>query len=247
MSQNPKTENKKTSNRIINSICIIVIIASLAGLIYYSLPYIRQYFKKEAVASIAQPTAEDTGVDFDALKAVNPDTVGWIKIEGTSIDYPVVQTDNNEKYLYTTFEGEESQWGAVFLDYTYNFNRVPKAQNSVLYGHSHNIQKSSTFGDLHNYLDESFFRAHQTIEYDRVGVPGKWEIFSVYKTEADYDYRRPDFAGDEDFLSYFQRIQNRSLYKTDVVLEPDDEILTLSTCVFDMDDGRLVVTARKIS
>ena len=127
MSQNPKTENKKTSNRIINSICIIVIIASLAGLIYYSLPYIRQYFKKEAVASIAQPTAEDTGVDFDALKAVNPDTVGWIKIEGTSIDYPVVQTDNNEKYLYTTFEGEESQWGAVFLDYTDNFNRMGTA------------------------------------------------------------------------------------------------------------------------
>ena len=69
---------------------------------------------------------------------------------------------------------------------------------------------------------------------------------TVYKTEADYDYRRPDFAGDEDFLSYFQRIQARSLYKTNVVLEPDDEILTLSTCVFDMDDGRLVVTARKI-
>lgn len=246
MSKNQKTENKKTNNRIINSICIIVIIASLAGLIYYSLPYIRQYFKKEEVVSIAQPTAEDAGIDFDALKAVNPDTVGWIKIEGTTIDYPVVQTDNNEKYLYTTFEGEESQWGAVFLDYTYNFNRVPKAQNSVLYGHSHNIQKSSTFGDLHSYLDESFFKAHQTIEYDRIGDPGKWEIFSVYKTEADYDYRRPDFAGDEDFLSYFQRIQARSLYKTDVVLEPDDEILTLSTCVFDMDDGRLVVTARKI-
>ncbi|MFR2404874.1 MAG: SrtB family sortase, partial [Eubacterium callanderi] len=117
MSKKPKTENKKTSNRIINSICIIVIIASLAGLIYYSLPYIRQYFKKEEVVSIAQPTAEDAGIDFDALKAVNPDTVGWIKIEGTTIDYPVVQTDNNEKYLYTTFEGEESQWGAVFLDY----------------------------------------------------------------------------------------------------------------------------------
>lgn len=247
MSKKPKTENKKTSNRIINSICIIVIIASLAGLIYYSLPYIRQYFKKEEVVSIAQPTAEDVGIDFDALKAVNPDTVGWIKIEGTTIDYPVVQTDNNEKYLYTTFEGEESQWGAVFLDYTYNFNRVPKAQNSVLYGHSHNIQKSSTFGDLHSYLDENFFKAHQTIEYDRAGDPGKWEIFSVYKTEADYDYRRPDFAGDEDFLSYFQRIQARSLYKTNVVLEPDDEILTLSTCVFDMDDGRLVVTARKIN
>lgn len=247
MSKKPKTENKKTSNWIINSICIIVIIASLAGLIYYSLPYIRQYFKKEEVVSIAQPTAEDVGIDFDALKAVNPDTVGWIKIEGTTIDYPVVQTDNNEKYLYTTFEGEESQWGAVFLDYTYNFNRVPKAQNSVLYGHSHNIQKSSTFGDLHSYLDENFFKAHQTIEYDRAGDPGKWEIFSVYKTEADYDYRRPDFAGDEDFLSYFQRIQARSLYKTNVVLEPDDEILTLSTCVFDMDDGRLVVTARKIN
>lgn len=247
MSKKPKTENKKTSNWIINSICIIVIIASLAGLIYYSLPYIRQYFKKEEVVSIAQPTAEDASIDFDALKAVNPDTVGWIKIEGTTIDYPVVQTDNNEKYLYTTFEGEESQWGAVFLDYTYNFNRVPKAQNSVLYGHSHNIQKSSTFGDLHSYLDENFFKAHQTIEYDRAGDPGKWEIFSVYKTEADYDYRRPDFAGDEDFLSYFQRIQARSLYKTNVVLEPDDEILTLSTCVFDMDDGRLVVTARKIN
>lgn len=243
---NKKTKNPKTKNRIVNSVCVIVILASLAGLIYYSLPAIRQYFKKEETASIAQPTAEDTGIDFDALKAVNPDTVGWIKIDGTTIDYPVVQTDNNDKYLYTTFEGEESQWGAVFLDYTYNFNRVPKAQNSVLYGHSHNIQKSSTFGDLHSYLDENFFNAHPTIEYDRVGDPGKWEIFSVYKTEADYDYRRPDFADDEDFMSYFKRIQDRSLYKTSMALKPDDEILTLSTCVFDMDDGRLVVTARKI-
>ncbi|MEG2898169.1 MAG: class B sortase, partial [Eubacterium sp.] len=218
---------------------------SLIGLAYYGWPYLQNYLHKEEITKIAQPSSPD-GIDFNALKAINPDTVGWLKIDGTAIDYPVVQTDNNDKYLYTTFEGEESQWGAVFLDYTYDFNRVPIAQNSVLYGHSHNIQKSSTFGDLHNYLDQNFYVAHKIIEYDRLGDPGQWEIFSIYKTEADYDYRRPDFADDADFMAYFKGIQDRSMYQTGVVIDPNDEILTLSTCVFDMDDGRLVVTARKI-
>lgn len=238
-----QTNNK---NKLINMACVLIIIVSVIGLVIYSLPFIKQHLAKKEVTAVAQPTAAETEIDFDALKAINPETVGWIKIEGTTIDYPVVQTNNNDKYLNTTFEGENSQWGAVFLDYTFNFSRNPKAQNSVLYGHSHNVQKSSTFGDLHNYLDADFFNAHQTIQYDRIGDAGKWEIFSVYKTEADYDYRRPDFADAQDFMTYFSRIQEKSLYPTNIVLNPDDEILTLSTCVFDMNDGRLAVTARKV-
>ncbi|MDO4289389.1 MAG: class B sortase [Eubacterium sp.] len=237
--------DKKLSRPIIDTLCTLVIVLSLGGLGYAALPYIGSLQTDSTVSQSSQDA-----IDFDALKAINPDTVGWIKIDGTTIDYPVVQADNNEKYLSTTFEGENNPlWGAIFLDCAYAPDHKPAPQNSVVYGHS-NLGKPSPFGDLFNYKDEAFFEEHRTITYSRPGDQNaQWEIFSVFLTEADLDYRRPDFTDAEDFLSYFESIKALSLYATDTVLDPQGEILTLSTCDFNVDgidDPRLVVVAQKM-
>ncbi len=256
----------KLSPTLVNLLCVLVIVLSLGGLGSYALPTIHAArnldplkAEKDSQAKQELPsdqsdsfTENGTGplIDFEALKAVNPDTVGWLTIEGTDIDLPVVQTDNNEKYLSTTFEGEVVPlWGCVFLDCAYDAQRIPKAQNNVLYGHS-NIGRPSLFGTLLQYKDEDFYREHQSILYSRPGDQGAlWQIISVFNAESDQDYRRPDFYSTTDYLTYFKNIQALSLYPNDEKILPNGEMLTLSTCDFNVEgfnDPRLVIVAQRV-
>ncbi|MGL4606466.1 MAG: class B sortase [Eubacteriaceae bacterium] len=231
---------RKTSHKIIIFICTVVIIGSLCGVAYFLYPLIMKNYQKQNIIEIAQGQNLDT-IDFEALKAINPDTVGWLQIEGTPINYPVVQTDNNDYYLYNNFEKEPAIEGTVFLDYVCD---PMKSRNSILYGHY--FSDESMFGSLWRYQEESFLKEHPIIKYDRPNDPGKWEIFSVYITESDYDYRQPDFNDNTEFLNYMNRLKDRSLFNTGVVLSPDDEVITLSTCIYTFDDARFAVHARKI-
>ena len=242
----PDPKDKQINKPFINALCTLVIVLSLGGLGYCALPYVGQHQNEAADASQAE-----ISIDFEALKAQNADTVGWLKIDGTTIDYPVVQAADNEKYLSTTFEGQENPlWGAIFLDCAYDPDHNPKPQNSVLYGHS-NLGKPSPFGDLFNYKDQAFYEDHKTITYSRPeDQDAQFEIFSVFLTESDRDYRRPDFADSADYLNYFSRIQAISLYPTQVTLNSESEMLTLSTCDFEVDgisDPRLVVVAQRVT
>ena len=205
-----------------------------------------QVLTNESTSFISTSTLTSL-VDFEALLSTNPDTVGWLSVPDTTIDYPVVQSDNNETYLRTDFEGNENISGCVFLDASYNSSRSPKPQNSVLYGHSVK-NGEGLFNDLHYYLDENFYNAHRIIRYDRPNDPAEWEIFAVLEVAPTYDYRRPDFKNSEDFLNYFNKIQAESLYKTEdtIKIQSTDEILTLSTCSFNMDNGRLIILAHRI-
>jgi sortase, SrtB family len=199
--------------------------------------------QKDKIIAVAKENHTEIAdrIDFNALLALNPDTIGWVQIEGTPLEYPVVQTDNNDYYLSHNYLQEESFEGAVFRDYLCN---TTTTRNHVLYGHY--MSDESMFGSLWNYQDQAYLKLHPVIQFDQPGHPGDWEIFSIYITKADYDYRQPEFITDGEFIDYMNRLKARSLYDTGVTLDPDDEVLTLSTCIYTFDDARFAVHARKV-
>ncbi|HEY5557986.1 class B sortase [Acetobacterium sp.] len=236
------TEAEKV-HRILFLISGILILVFICGIGYYVYPLIMKGQQKQMIIDIAQGeiTKNSDTIDFEGLKALNPETVGWVSIEGTPLDYPVVQTDNNDYYLSHNFEKNPAIEGTVFLDAVCDSK---KSRNDILYGHY--MRDETMFGVLWQYQDEAFLKEHNLIKYDRPSDSGEWEIFSVYTTEADYDYRQPEFANDNDFISYMNRVKDRSIYDTGVVLNPTDSVLTLSTCIYTFDNARFVVHARKI-
>lgn len=180
---------------------------------------------------------------YSELIDMNEDTVGWIEIEGTEINYPVLQTENNTYYLNHSFEHLESISGSIFMDYR---NSVSEEENLkghyILYGH--NMKNGSMFQNLNMYKNEDFFNEFAVIEMDTIYEELEWDIFSVYITDISNYYIRTQFDDKDDYLMFLEKLQSSSMYKTDTKLYDTDVILTLSTCTYEIKDGRLVIHAR---
>lgn len=200
----------------------------------------------EAVEPPGEPVEapKEARTQFRALLDVNPDVVGWLRIGNTAIDYPVVQGQDNAYYLNRNYKGEESSAGSIFLDFR---NDIGKAQpNTVIYGHR--MKDGSMFGDLKKFLKDDFFKENLTFQYDTLYHSYRAEIFSVYPATADLNYIQTGFGSEQEYATFLQGLQERSLYKTDTVLGVEDRILTLSTCDYTLDPakGRLVIHAKLI-
>lgn len=175
---------------------------------------------------------------FSDLKNVNSDIVGWLTIPDTKIDYPILKTDNNSFYLTHNYQKESYAAGSLFMDYR-NTSELTDP-NTIIYGHS--MRNKTMFGQLVNYLDKSFFDAHQTISFDSMVLSYDVKIFAVYETTTDNDYIQTEFNNQEAFQSYLAKAQADSLYQTEVAVNSDSRILTLSTCDKDYAaNGRIVV------
>jgi len=183
-------------------------------------------------------------IDFDGLKEMNPDTVAWLKVEGTEIEYPVVQASDNSYYLTHSYDGSYNNAGWPFADYKDKVDGTD--QNLVIYGH--NRRDNSMFGSLHNAFNEDW----QTNESNRHIVLvteneySIYEVFSVYSVLVENYYITTSFATDEEFAEFLDTIKSRSVYDFGVELNTDDKILTLSTCS-NMDAHRAVLHAKKVS
>lgn len=188
--------------------------------------------------------------DFCGLLSVNPDTIGWLSIPDTPINYPVVQGTDNETYLNRSFEGEKSKAGAIFMDQANTVN--PLNRNTVLYGHNMGGGRQDMFGSLLQYKDEEYFEKHRYIQFSVVGSKRCWwQIFAVLSLNvqtAEWNYLQLDFEDEEQFAEWFSTAKNKSLYETDVLPESSDNVLTLSTCARSKygADGRLVIMAVQI-
>ncbi len=237
----PTKKSKLNIKFIIFSIFFLV---ALFLFIFALYPSFKANQDKENLLDLAStidlPNQPDR-INFQALQADNPETAGWITIPGTPINYPVMQTDNNDFYLNHNFHQEETIAGSIFLDFQCDGIRT---RNYILYGHY--MRDQSMFGSLWEYQEPSYFQANPIIQYDMPGQPGDWEIFSIYTAEANYDYRQPEFIDDNDFYQYVSRLKSQSIYETGVSPQSNDQILTLSTCIYTFDDARFVVQARKI-
>ncbi|MFB5764093.1 class B sortase [Paenibacillus medicaginis] len=179
---------------------------------------------------------------FQPLLVINQDIVGWLTIDGTAVDYPILQAEDNEFYLSRNYRKEQTRAGSIFMDFR---NRIDGTdQNTVIYGHR--MKDNSMFGSLKKYLDKDYFKAHPVIYYDTLYGSYDLEIFSVYRTTADVNYIRTSFNSEFDYAEFIEQSQQRSEYETGVHVNTTDRIVTLSTCdyVLDPEEGRLVVQAR---
>lgn len=167
-------------------------------------------------------------VNFDELLSLNNETKGWIQVNGTNINYPFVQTDNNDYYLTHSFNKNYNQAGWVFMDYrndTVNYDR-----NTILYAHGMNNQ--TMFGSLRNILSSSWYNNtdNHVIKLSTPTENTLWQVFSVYHIETTNDYIQTEFASDEEYQQFLDMLKTRSAVEFDTTVSATDKILTLSTC-----------------
>ena len=167
-------------------------------------------------------------VNFDDLLKINNETKGWIQVNGTNINYPFVQTNNNDYYLTHSYDKSYNQAGWVFMDYrndTVNYDK-----NTILYAHGMN--NKTMFGSLRNILSSSWYN-NTNNHIIKLSTPTEntlWQVFSVYHIETTNDYIQTEFASDEEYQSFLDMLKGRSAVTFDTSLNTTDKILTLSTC-----------------
>ena len=187
---------------------------------------------------------EQAMVDLSAYLAQNPDFVAWLRIPGTNVDYPVVQTDNPDYYLNHTFSGKSSVVGTLFslADADY----AAPGRNIAIYGHHLRSSGEKMFTSLMRYKNPDFYEDNQTIVLDSLYRHSEYTIFAVVNMKAgDWEPSRTTFSGDAAFMAFVNRAKSESLYDTGVEVGADNHILTLITCdrSYAGKEGRLVILA----
>lgn len=176
-----------------------------------------------------------------SLSELNPDFKLWIKVDKTNIDYPVVQTTNNDHYLKYDFYNKPSDSGCIFMDYRNNV----KSKNIILYGH--NMRNKTMFNNLLKFKDKDFFDENNKIRVFKDNKEYIYEVFSVYTTDSKYDYLITNFNNPNEFKNYINNKKNKSLFKSNIKVNSNDKIITLSTCSYEFDDARTVVHAKLLN
>lgn len=188
--------------------------------------------------------------EYQMLYEKNKKLIGWLRIDDTIIDYPVMQTSNNEYYLDHNFNQEYDKNGSIFMDY--NCSVYPRSTNLIIYGH--HMKSGKMFGQLQKYAKESYYQEHKIIQFDTIYEKGTYEIMYVFRSqvfnENDMVFKYYQFINANsgvEFDSYMDEMKKISLYETGVNAKYGDSLITLSTCDNSQEDGRFVVVAKKIT
>lgn len=255
------------------TICIILIVAFAALFVtsaYFLIDHYRQETKQaelyDSLADIVDTAAETEEeptepILFTEEKTVlpelaelyqqNSDLAGWICIEDTNINYPVMHTpDNPDFYLKHGFDKEYSDYGCPYVQE--NCDVQKPSDNLIIYGH--HMKNGSMFCDLEKFKSQDFWQEHKTFLFSTVTDRYEYEIISVFKTVVYTDspdsfkyYHFVDAETPEDFSTFIEKCKELSLYETQVSAEYGDKLITLSTCEYSRTNGRLVVVAKQIS
>ena len=193
---------------------------------------------------------DEVSAVYKEMKRDNPDFAGYLTIEGTNIEYPVMYTpDEPEKYLHKDINGVECAGGLPFIDAKCSLS--PESDNIIIYGH--NMRDGSMFGDLELFKDQAYCEEHPVIHLDSADGTAEYEIMSVFYDRVYYadedDFRFYDFidaTDKEDYNRTVDRLTDKSLYDTGIRAQYGDHLLTLVTCSYHEDNGRFVVIAREV-
>ena len=188
---------------------------------------------------------------YKELYQENQDLVGWIKIDDTPIDYPVMQTkDNPTFYIHKDWDKNESQTGIPLIDGRCTL----ESENIIIY--SHNMKNGTMFGSLKKYKEKSFYDEHQIIKFDTLYEEAEYQIIAVLLAQVFYNekknedefiyYDYVELDSEERFQEYINQVKELSLYDTGMTAEYGDSLITLCTCNYHVKDGRLLVVAKKI-
>lgn len=178
------------------------------------------------------------------LLKINPDTIGWIKVNNTKINYPVVQSSDNDYYLNHAYDKTKNIAGWIYVDYRNNMDTINK--NTIIYGHS-GLKGNLMFTSLNKVLNKNWYSDinNRNISFSIKGREYVWKIFSIYTIKTTSDYLYIDFESDEKYIEFINMIKNRSITNFNEEVTETDKILTLSTC-YNGDKSRLVVHAKLI-
>lgn len=193
------------------------------------------YFKYKDVSML--------DVNFNELLKQNSDTKGWIKVEGTNVNYPFVQSSDNEYYLKHSYDNTYNKKGWVFLDYRNNMDNLDK--NTILYAHG--LMNNAMFGSLRRTVKQDWAK-NKNNRVIKVSTPSSmllFEVFSSYTIEPESYYITSEFSSNEEFSTFIDTIKSRSFYDYNTPVSTDDKILTLSSC-YD-DKKRMVLHAKLIA
>jgi sortase B len=272
--------NRKKLKRIIQIFAIIFFLGCIGFLLYYLViqPYhskqvndkYRDIYYSSSDEETSSPKETETkyvaAIDiryknnakdengilckFKKLLSYNEDVKGWLKIDGTGIDYPVMQDFyGGEFYLKHDFEGNKDKNGCLYIDGRCNVKKPSK--NIIIHGH--NMESTHMmFYELPKYKDIDFYRKHPVITFDSIYKNSKWKIIAFMRVSgtisqnSGFNYLTSDFESDEDFLDFLYQIENRSLYYCPVDVNENDRLIMLSTCSYEINNYRTVVVARRV-
>ena len=222
--------------KIFKSIINIVLTLIIVICAYKIIHQLKEYNDADKVYNLIREEKEES----DNLFEKNIDYRGWIKIDNTNINYPILQGQDNEEYLYKDINNEYIVSGSIFMNY---LNNGFDDQNTVLFGH--NMKNGTMFANLKKYKEEDFFYNNNYIEIELSnGQYLKYKVFSVYITDINDNYTKTSFEDKDEYKEFLERIKNKSIYKSDISVNENDKIITLSTCSYEFDDARLVVTGK---
>ncbi len=233
---------EKKNNAVIKK----VIIAVLAVILVVGAVFLTKFFidKNNDDTNTTQGTEStettepERRPDYSEYVAQNPETVGWITISGTNIDFPVVQSVDNEYYLTHNFEQKSEYRGAIYMDYRNDASNLDA--NTIIYGH--NSYDGKVFSDLEQYKDIEFYKEHPIVEFNTLDKYYQWKIYAVIITNQIasedngyvFNFIYPHMEG-PNFEGYINELNKRTLYYTGVDIKDGDRILTLSSCCRELD------------
>lgn len=235
-----------SSNKI-RRIALNVIMVCLAGIMIVSGWKLYTIFKGYAAdRSVYDKVSEEAGddIDFDALRKINPDVIGWLRYEGTIIDYPVVKGENNEVYLSMLFDRTWGGCGTLFADC---ITEAPFRQfNTIVYGH--HMKDGTMFACLKELVDTGYCKQHPKLEL--ITPEGKFDlpICAFLNEPADSNIYTTNFRDEDEEgkKAYLDLINNLASYVTSAGMSTDDRLVMLSTCAYEFEDARYIVVCKMV-
>lgn len=198
--------------------------------------------KTENTEEPVKVAQQQISMDFSPLKEVSSDIIGWIRAEGTNIDYPIAQTDNNDFYLSHLYNGEWNNSGTIFADYR-NIGDFSD-RNTVIYGHY--MKNGTMFQALEEYKDQEFYNVNPTMTIFTPNGDYTVELICGTVEDGNNQFVKFDFDTEEDFMQYIEGFRSHSTFVSDVELHPGDKIVSLCTCSYEWENARYMVIGRLV-
>jgi len=183
-----------------------------------------------------------TSIDFKSLSEINPDIVGWIGYEGLEIDYPLVQSEDNEYYLNHLFTLEQNKLGAIFVDYRNQSDFSDR--NTIIYGH--NMKDGSMFSSLTNYKEQDYYDANPNLLLVTKDNTYRVDFFAGLIVDGSYESVRIDFTDDEGFIKYIDELMDKSTFTSSISVDSQDRIISLVTCSYEYNNARYALYGKLV-
>lgn len=249
--QQPQVVRKKPESKAKKIISNFILIVAL-GVFCFSAFKLYEIFSEYKAAENEYKAAEQEGPqkkdnveqppNFALLQKTNKDIVGWIKIEGTKINYPLVKGPDNDFYLNRTYKKTYNSAGSIFLDY--NNASGFTDPNTIIYGH--NMKNGTMFADLRHFMSSDFVKTHKNVIIYTPKYKLTYEIFTGYITKADSDTYTLFNTFGTNYFNYVEKMKSRSNFYNNLPFKGKDKMITLSTCTNATGDKRTVIQAKLV-